>query len=281
MENLQVFKYGNNDVRTVEMNGEPWFVVADVCNYFGVTNRNRVMQAVDAEDKGGTQMTTPGGIQMVALVNEPGLYSLLFALQPTKARGVTMEYIEERQKKLHDFKRWVTTEVLPAIRKNGGYITGQETMTDAELMSQALLVAQKTLEARTKRLEELVTKNKQLEEENITMKPKADYFNAVIDRNLLTNFRTFAGELHIKQSVLVQFLLDKKYLYRDTQGKLKAYAERNTGLFEIKEFVNRGNGHTGTQTLITPKGRETFRLLMEVEGLIGMPDNTDDLSDAS
>ena len=140
-------------------------------------------------------------------------------------------------------------------------------MTDAELMSQALLVAQKTLEARTKRLEELAAANKQLESENAEMSGKAQYFDAVIDRNLLTNFRTFASELHIKQTVLVQFLLDKKYLYRDTQGKLK-------------EFVNRGNGHAGTQTLITPKGRETFRLLMEAEGLIGMSDDTEDMADA-
>ena len=153
-------------------------------------------------------------------------------------------------------------------------------MTDAELMSQALLVAQKTLEARTKRLEELAAANKQLESENAEMSGKAQYFDAEIDRNLLTNFRTFASELHIKQTVLVQFLLDKKYLYRDTQGKLKAYAERNDGLFEIKEFVNRGNGHAGTQTLITPKGRETFRLLMEAEGLIGMSDDTEDMADA-
>lgn len=178
------------------------------------------------------------------------------------------------------FRKWVTAKVLPAIRKNGGYIANQETMTDAELMSQALLVAQKTLEARTKRLEELAAANKQLESENAEMSGKAQYFDAVIDRNLLTNFRTFASELHIKQTVLVQFLLDKKYLYRDTQGKLKAYAERNDGLFDIKEFVNRGNGHAGTQTLITPKGRETFRLLMEAEGLIGMSDDTEDMADA-
>lgn len=178
------------------------------------------------------------------------------------------------------FRKWVTAKVLPAIRKNGGYIANQETMTDAELMSQALLVAQKTLEARTKRLEELAAANKQLESENAEMSGKAQYFDAVIDRNLLTNFRTFASELHIKQTVLVQFLLDKKYLYRDTQGKLKAYAERNDGLFDIKEFVNRGNGHAGTQTLITPKGRETFRLLMEAEGLIDMPDDAEDMADA-
>lgn len=142
------------------------------------------------------------------------------------------------------------------------------------------MVAQRTLEARTKRLEELTAANKQLETKNAELSPKAQYFDAVIDRNLLTNFRDFANELHIKRSVLIQFLLDKKYLYRDTQGKLKPYASLNDGLFEVKEFVNHGNGHAGTQTLITPKGRETFRLLLEADGLIGIPDDTEDMADA-
>lgn len=140
-------------------------------------------------------------------------------------------------------------------------------------------IMKRALEIANRNVEKMKERVFRLEEENTTLKPKAQYFDAVIDRNLLTNFRTFASELHIKQTVLVQFLLDKKYLYRDTQGKLKPYAERNTGLFEVKEFVNHGNGHTGTQTLITPKGRETFRLLLEAEGLIGMPDDTEDMAD--
>ena len=106
---IEVFKNEQfGEVRTILIGGDPWFVVADVCAYFGVANRNRIMQNVDAEDKGGTQMDTPGGVQTVAIVNESGLYSVLFALQPTKARGVSKEHIEERQKKLHDFKRWIT-----------------------------------------------------------------------------------------------------------------------------------------------------------------------------
>lgn len=265
MENLQVFKYENNNVRTVEMNGEPWFVLKDVCKALGIAKYRDVADRLDADERAPVRVDTLGGAQEMICINESGLYNVILRSDKPAAKP---------------FRKWVTAEVLPAIRKNGGYIANQETMTDAELMSQALLVAQKTLEARTKRLEELAAANKQLESENAEMSGKARYFDAVIDRNLLTNFRTFASELHIKQTVLVQFLLDKKYLYRDTQGKLKAYAERNDGLFEIKEFVNRGNGHAGTQTLITPKGRETFRLLMEAEGLISMSDDAEDMADA-
>lgn len=266
MENLQVFKYENNDVRTVEMNGEPWFVGKDVCKALGIAKYRDVADRLDADERAPVRVDTLGGAQEMICINESGLYNVILRSDKPAAKP---------------FRKWVTAEVLPAIRKNGGYIANQETMTDAELMSQALLVAQKTLEARTKRLEELAAANKQLESENAEMSGKARYFDAVIDRNLLTNFRTFASELHIKQTVLVQFLLDKKYLYRDTQGKLKAYAERNDGLFDIKEFVNRSNGHAGIQTLITPKGRETFRLLMEAEGLIDMPDDAEDMTDAS
>lgn len=99
MNELTIFKNEQfGEVRTITIEGEPWFVVSDVCSHFGVSNRNRVMQSVDDEDKGGTQMNTPGGIQTVTIVNESGLYSLLFALQPAKARGVDDAYIEERQK---------------------------------------------------------------------------------------------------------------------------------------------------------------------------------------
>ena len=266
MENLQVFKYENNDVRTVEMNGEAWFVLKDVCGVLGLSTPARVAERLDGDEVSQTHfIDSIGRNQEITVISESGLYNVVLRSDKPAAKP---------------FRKWITAEVLPAIRKNGGYIAGQETMTDAELISQALLVAQRTLEDRTKRLEELATANKQLESKNAEMSGKARYFDAVIDRNLLTNFRTFANELHIKQSVLVQFLLDKKYLYRDTQGKLKAYAERNDGLFDIKEFVNRGNGHTGTQTLITPKGRETFRLLLEADGLIGMPDDTEDMADA-
>lgn len=74
MNNLQVFKNEQfGEVRTVLIEDEPWFVVSDVCAFFGVTNRNRIMQAVDEEDKGGTKMYTPGGLQTVAIVNESGL----------------------------------------------------------------------------------------------------------------------------------------------------------------------------------------------------------------
>nr|DAG42280.1 MAG TPA: hypothetical protein [Caudoviricetes sp.] len=260
-QNIKSFDYHGQEVRTVEMNGQPWFVAADVCNYFGVTNRNRIMQQVDEEDKGGTQMDTPGGRQNVTVINESGLYSLLFAMQPQKARGVTDEYIAARTKQLNAFRRWVTHDVLPSIRKTGGYIAGQETLSPEELMAKALLVAKQTLAERDARINELSCANSELTVQNQILLPRAQYFDELVDRNLLTNFRETAKELGIAPKRFVSWLIEQKYIYRDKKGKLLPYEGKNTGLFELKEQFNPKTEWSGVQTLVTPKGRETFRLL--------------------
>lgn len=97
--------------------------------------------------------------------------------------------------------------------------------------------------------------------ENQIMKPKADYFDELVDRNLLTNFRDTAKEFGIKQNDFVSYLIENKYIYRDKKNKLLPYADKNDGLFEIKESISEKSNWVGTQTLIIPKGREKFRLL--------------------
>ena len=98
--------------------------------------------------------------------------------------------------------------------------------------------------------------------DNEIMKPKADYFDELVERNTLTNFRETAKQLKVKEKSFIKFLLDHKYIYRDGKGKIMPYADKNNGLFEVKESFNEKTQWSGTQTLITPKGRETFRLLM-------------------
>ena len=98
--------------------------------------------------------------------------------------------------------------------------------------------------------------------DNEIMKPKADYFDELVERNTLTSFRETAKQLEVKEKSFIKFLLDHKYIYRDGKGKIMPYADKNNGLFEVKESFNEKTRWSGTQTLITPKGRETFRLLM-------------------
>ena len=121
----------------------------------------------------------------------------------------------------------------------------------------------RALQLSNAKLKEMQVTVSTLTVENQIMKPKAEYFDELVDRNLLTGIRETAGELGVKQNQFVTFLLEKKYMYRDKKGKLTAYAKPLAdGLFERKECMNEKTQWKGTQDLVTPKGRETFRLLM-------------------
>ena len=116
-------------VRTLNIDGELWFVGKDVCKVFGDSNHNRSLGRIDDEDKRMVDLTDSlGRKQMATAINESGLYTLLFAICPQKAHhnGAPDEYpieIQQRIEKLHRFKRWLTAGVLPSIRKHGAYLT--------------------------------------------------------------------------------------------------------------------------------------------------------------
>lgn len=240
MNEIQIFNYQSNEVRTVEMCGEPWFVLKDVCTVLGLTTPARVAERLDGDEVSQTHLTdSMGRKQETTVVNESGLYHVILRSDKPEAAP---------------FRKWVTSEVLPSIRKNGGYIVGQQELSPQELMAKALLVANKTLAEREARISELTVQN------NI-MAPKAEYFDELVDRNMLTSFRDTAKELGIKPKAFVDWLLAKKFIYRDQKGKLMPREDKNNGLFEVKEAKNDKTQWSGVQTLITPKGRETFRLL--------------------
>lgn len=136
------------------------------------------------------------------------------------------------------------------------FIQIEESWNSPEMvMSRALKMAEN-------QIKKLTVINSQLTVDNTIMKPKADYFDELVDRNLLTNFRETAKQLEVGEKKLIKFLIEHKYVYRDKRGKLMPYADKNKGLFELKETFNEKTSWKGTQTLITPKGRETFRLLI-------------------
>lgn len=125
-----------------------------------------------------------------------------------------------------------------------------------KVMARALDIAHRELNT-------LKAANAELTVQNTIMAPKADYFDELVDRNLLTSFRDTAKQLGVSQNAFISFLKDHKYIYRDQKGKLMPYAEKNNGLFEVKECFNNKTEWSGVQTMVTPKGRETFRLLLE------------------
>lgn len=125
------------------------------------------------------------------------------------------------------------------------------------------MIMKRALEIANEKVKALQVSVSQLTVDKQIMQPKADYFDELVDRNLLTEIRETAKELKVKQNTFVNFLLDKKYLYRDKKGKLMPYAKpMENGLFEVKEFSNEKTGFSSTQVFITPKGKETFRLLL-------------------
>ena len=232
MNKLQIFNYNNNAVRTIEKDGEPWFVLKDVCNVLGISKYRDTAERLDADERASVRVDTLGGKQEMTCINESGLYNVILRSDKPEAKP---------------FRKWITAEVLPAIRKTGAYMT-PETI-EKVLMNPDTIIS-------------LATQIKELQAKVAESKPKVEYFDTLVDRNLLTNFRDTAKELHVAPKAFINFLLDKGYIYRDNKSRLRPYqAHVEKGLFEVKEFASEFNNKAGIQTLITPKGRETFRLL--------------------
>jgi len=240
MSKFQIFNFNGAEVRTVEKDGHPWFVLKDVCEVLDLAHRT-VKQRLSEDVCSTYPLLTAGGIQNMTVVNEDGLYDVI---------------LESRKPEARAFRKWVTGEVLPTIRKTGGYVANEDAFIQTYLPyadEHTKLMFRATLETVRRANEQIAI-----------MRPKADYFDALVDRNLLTNFRDTAKELKIRPSRFIDWLLQKKYIYRDQKKRLKPYAEYVPDLFNLKEW-ERG-AKADVQTLITPKGRETFRLLLRAEG---------------
>ncbi|OQP00872.1 BRO family protein [Parageobacillus toebii] len=235
----QVFNYSGSQVRTIVKDGEVWFVAKDVCEILDISDARKAVQRLDDDERSLIPVTDSlGRKQETFIVNEPGLYTLILGSRKSEAK---------------QFKRWITHEVIPTIRKTGGYVANEDMFIETYLKhadEQTKLLFRATLETVRKQNEQIAA-----------MKPKADYFDALVDRRLLTNFRDTAKELKIKPKAFIDWLLAKKYIYRDQRGKLKPYAQYVPSLFELKEWER--NGRADVQTLVTPKGRETFRILLQ------------------
>lgn len=225
-------------VRTLNLNGEPWFVAADVCKALELGNPSMTVERLDDDEKGISTIDTLGGKQRMAIINEPGLYSLVITSRKPEAKA---------------FKRWITHEVIPAIRKHGAYMTKsvlEQVLENPELV---LLMAQRMLEEQRK--------NELLQQELRLAKPKADYYDAFMDADGCTNLRTTAKELNVPERWFARFLQQTGFLYRSPAGNLMPYAiPRNRGLFRVRDYVR--NGHSGAYTLITPMGKSLFRELL-------------------
>lgn len=245
MNELQIFNYQEHEVRTIEQDGALWWVLKDVCQVLGLSDTNKTSERLDADELTRIKFVSGGQEREMYIINESGLYNVILRSDKAEAKP---------------FRKWVTSDVLPSIRKHGAYLT-PETLEAALLDPDTIIRIATALKDEQGKRKALEAVNAQLAVDKQIMQPKAEYFDALVDRNLLTSFRETAKQLGVKERAFIDFLLQHKFLYRDRKGKLMPYAEKNDGLFELKECFNDKTQWGGTQTLITPKGRETFRLL--------------------
>ena len=226
-------------IRTLTIDGEPWFVAADVCRALEIGNPSMTVERLDDDEKGISTIDTLGGKQRMTIINEPGLYSLVLSSRKPEAKA---------------FKRWITHEVIPAIRKYGGYMT-------KSLLEQVLENPSLIYEFARRMLEEQ-QKNERLRQELDRAKPKADYYDAFIHPESCTNIRATAKELKVPEKMFTAFLIRKRYLYRAPSGSLMPYAKAaDDGLFFVKDYIA-VNGHQGVYTLVTPKGKALFLTML-------------------
>ena len=234
--NLMIFENPEfGAVRSILIDGDPWFVAADVCKALELEKTNRALSRLDDDEKGAHSVSTPGGRQRMSIISESGLYSLILGSRKPEARA---------------FKRWITHEVIPSIRKHGAY------MTDSLL--DALEAHPEAVPEYLNRLRSENARNRELTRRLRLALPKAEYYDAFVDPADCTNIRTTAKELGVPEKQFTRYLEEKKYLFRDKNRKLFPRAvKKSAGLFLVRDFYTE-RGKLGHYTLITPAGKRHF-----------------------
>lgn len=227
-------------VRTLTRDGEPWFVLADVCLVLEIVNASQASGQLDSDERGLCETYTPGGVQKVLCVNESGLYALIVRSYKPEAKR---------------FRKWVTAEVLPAIRRTGGYMVAAPEETPEAIMARAVLVAQDTISRQKAQLE--------------VAQPKADALDRIATHSGSLTITEAAKALQVPPKEFVKWLLDHKWAYRRTaKSDLLARQERlGAGLMEHKvtELPRRWSNDVSiaTQARVTPKGITALAKAME------------------
>lgn len=291
MTDLTTFKNETfGEVRTVMRDGEPWFVAADVCRSLEIGNPAMAMGRLDEDEKMTLSSTDShsgqrGGPQSYTIINEPGLYALVLGSRKPEAKA---------------FKRWITHEVIPSIRKHGAYITAETAerlMADPDFQIKLLTRLRDEQEGRRiaeAKVEELEADNiklsdavDELDKQVVKLSESRDYFEKHYReyriKNYFTDFcmehgenlsiRDTAKELGVKETEFTKLLVDKKYLYRrpNKQNRLFPYSTpKCNGVFVVKEYQLSGGLTYQTQTLVTPAGRAKLTAECVKAGLLPM-----------
>ncbi|MCW6678198.1 BRO family protein [Anaerococcus sp. NML200574] len=223
--------------KIIDENSEPWFVGKDVAEILEYSSpANAIKKHIDEEDKGVTELMTPGGRQKMIIINESGLYSLIMSSEMKKAKR---------------FKRWVTSEVLPSIRRDGGYIIAKENDSDEEILARAMIIAEKKIE----KLKFESNKKDQIIGE---LRPKADYVDKILQNKSLIKVSSIAKDYGMSAYQMNKLLHDLRIQYKQGEQWLlyaniqdKGYTSSETHVYEKKD----GTTDVRLLTKWTQKGR--------------------------
>lgn len=230
---LQTFCFEQKTVRTQQINGESFFCLKDICNILDIKNYNDCKNRLNEKGVVITDTLTKGGKQQVIFINESNLYKIAF---------------QSRKPEAEKFTDWVTSEVLPTIRKTGKY----EVLSPEQVVANALIVANNLLQQKERLLQEA---NHIIE----SQKPKVAAHDLLINTTDLVSMRVCAKEIKVPEKKFISYLLENGFLYRDGMGKLIPYAKpKVNGLFDVKTIFSPDGQHTFYQTMITPEGLAYF-----------------------
>lgn len=254
MSELQIFKNAEfGSIRTLTINGEPYFVRCDVAEILGYSNsRKALADHVDEEDKGVTKCDTLGGTQEMTVINESGLYGLILGSKLPTARK---------------FKRWVTSEVLPTIRRHGVYAV-DEVLANPDMLIEALLQLKAEREINQELKETVAVQNQQI----VEMKPKASYYDVVLNCKDLVAISVIAKDYGWSANRMNQYLHQKGVQYK--QGNkiwllYQKYAEMGYTNTKTHSYPgNDGTMHTAVHTYWTQQGRLFIYELLKSEGIL-------------
>lgn len=244
-ENVQFGK-----VRVADVNNEPIFCLTDLCNSLQLTNSRKVKSQLDEDVTLSYPLETPGGTQNATFVTEAGMYTVILRSDSPLAKPM---------------QRWITGEVLPAIRKTGGYMISKEEDTEADIMARALLIAQSTMERQKQRLELLQNENELQKKELKASSHKVEYFDNVLQSTSVYVADQIAKELGITAITLNKRLVSMGIIMR-RNGQLvptadycgKGYTKSRTHVYT----KNDGSQGSNCITVWTEKGREFILTLM-------------------
>lgn len=223
-----VFTFDKMDVRVIRKDGEPWFVASDVLNT--LTLDRKALERLDADEKGVSSIHTLGGAQEQTIINESGLYSLTLTSRKPAAKR---------------FKKWVTSEVLPSIRKTGTYTVGQP---------QPAFQIPATLSAALRLAAEQAEQIERQQEQLAIAAPKVEFVDRYVESSGLKGFREVAKLLKANEARLREFLTDSKVMYR-LGGDWMAYQNHiDAGRFEVKAGTSTHSGHAFSRCMFTAKG---------------------------